>query len=271
MHAHPQATPQRVLTALAITAAFMLAEAATGVLANSLALVTDAVHNLSDVVALALSWYALRLALRPAHAGKTYGYHRAGILVALVNSSVLIGLALVIFFQAYQRLLAPQPVGEAALIVVAALGFAINIGSAWLLHRGSQQDLSVRSAFVHLASDALASVATLLAGILIALTGQAAFDALASMLIGLFILWSGTAFVRETVSILLEGKPHDLDMSAMLRDVLGVHGVRGVHDLHVWSLSQNVRALSVHVLTDDLLLHEGSTIQRDINSLLVNK
>ena len=105
MHAHPQATPQRVLTALAITAAFMLAEAATGVLANSLALVTDAVHNLSDVVALALSWYALRLALRPAHAGKTYGYHRAGILVALVNSSVLIGHALVSFFQAYQRLL----------------------------------------------------------------------------------------------------------------------------------------------------------------------
>src|SRR5437764_3282480 len=172
MHAHAPATPQRLLTALAVTLAFMLAEAAAGVLANSLALLTDAAHNLMDVVALALSWYALRLALRPAHAGKTYGYHRAGILVALVNSSALIGLALVIFFQAYERLLAPPPVSEFALIIVATLGFATNTGSAWLLHRVSQQDLSIRSAFVHLASDALASVATLLAGILIALTGQ---------------------------------------------------------------------------------------------------
>ena len=126
MHAHGQARPQRVVAALAFTLGFMLVELLAGLLANSLALLTDAAHNLSDVVALALSWYAMRLALRPAHAGKTYGYHRAGILVALVNSSALIAIALFIFYEAYLRLANPPQVAEQMVMVVAALGFATH-------------------------------------------------------------------------------------------------------------------------------------------------
>jgi cobalt-zinc-cadmium efflux system protein len=260
-----------MLLALAITLGFMLLEAASGVWANSLALITDAVHNLTDVVALALSWYAMRLALRPAHAGKTYGYHRAGILVALVNSSGLIGIALFIFYEAYRRLSNPVRVEENVLIVVAAVAFVVNLGTAWLLHRDSEHDLNVRSAFVHLAGDALSTLAAFAAGILIAIWHVEALDPLVSILIGLLILWSGLGIVRETVSILLEGTPSGLDIGALLQDVLRVQGVRGVHDLHVWSLSQDMRALSAHVLIDDVMLHEGSDIQRNINGLLANK
>ncbi len=272
-HSHGSAllTSQRILVALLITLAFMLVEAAAGLYANSLALLTDAAHNLTDVAALALSWYALRLTERPANSGKTYGYHRAGILVALANSMALVGIALFIFFEAYQRLLAPLHVEENVLIVVAALALLVNMGTALLVQRGSAHDLNVRSAFVHLLGDVVATFGALVAGIAIALTHLDALDALASMLIGVFILWSAWGIVRETVDILLESTPRGIDMSEMVRDLLRVNGVRGLHDLHVWSLSQAMRALSVHVLTEDVSLSAGADIQRSINQLLANK
>ena len=271
MHAHSTLNPRRMLFALLGTLAFMLVEAFAGAWANSLALLTDAAHNLTDVIALGLSWYAMRLALRPAHAGKTYGYHRAGILVALLNSAALVGIALFIFYEAYRRLVTPPPVEANVLIVVSALAFAVNFGTAWLIHQGSEHDLNIRSAFVHLASDALATLAAFVAGVLIALSHIAVFDTLASIVIGLLILSSGLGIIRETVNILLESTPHGLDVDALVQDVLRVPGVRGVHDLHVWSLSQAMPALSAHVLIDDVMLHEGSVTQRSINSLLANK
>jgi cobalt-zinc-cadmium efflux system protein len=211
------------------------------------------------------------LTTRPAHAGKTYGYHRAGILVALVNSVTLVAIALFIFYEAYQRLLSPPLVEENVLIAVSALALCVNFGTAWMVHRGSDHDLNVRSTFVHLAGDGVATLGALAAGIGIALTRVEALDAFASVLIGLFILWSAWGIVHETVDILLESTPRGLDMSEMVRDLLHVVGVRGVHDLHVWSLSQNVRALSVHVQTDDVSLSAGATIQRNINELLTTK
>ena len=149
-----QAT-NRLSLALLLTLAFVVVEALAGFYANSLALLTDAVHNLTDVIALALSWYALRLTARPAHAGKTFGYHRSGILVALVNSTTLALISLWIFYEAYQRLLAPPAVDENILVAVAAVAFFINSGTAWMVHRGSEQDLNLRSSFIHLAGDAL--------------------------------------------------------------------------------------------------------------------
>lgn len=262
---------RRLALSLSITLAFLVVEALASYFANSLALLTDAAHNLTDVLALGLSWYAMRLTTRPASSGKTFGYHRAGILAALANAMTLALIALVIFYEAYQRLLRPPHVEEGILIGVAALAFIVNAGTAWLVQRGSERDLNLRSAFVHLASDAVSTLGAFLAGIGIALTGWEILDPLVSVFIGALILWSAWQIVRETLDILMENTPRDVDMSAMVRDLLRVEGMRSVHDLHVWSISSNLRALSAHVLTDDVSLSQGSVIQQEINKILVNQ
>lgn len=262
---------RRLVFALVITASFVVIEAGAGFFANSLALLTDAAHNFIDVVALAISWYALRLTARPAYARRTYGYHRAGILAALVNSTTLVLISLAIFYEAFQRLLAPPPVQADILIAVSALAFVVNASTAWMVRRGAARDLNLRSAFVHLAGDALATLGALIAGIGIALTGLNILDALASALIAVLILWNGWTIVRASLSILLESTPHDIDISAMVSDLMHVNGVQSVHDLHVWSISSELRAMSAHVLTEEISMHHGVQIQREINALLSSK
>jgi cobalt-zinc-cadmium efflux system protein len=259
---------RRMALALFITLGFVVVEAAAGIIANSLALLTDAAHNLTDVIALALSWYAVRLTLRPAHSGRTYGYHRAGILIALFNSTTLVLIALGIFYEAYQRLLNPPQVEGGLMTIVAALAFVVNLGTALLVKQGSDRDLNQRSAFIHLAGDALSTLGALIAGILIMLTGWYVLDPLVSVLIGLLIVWNAWLIIRESVEILLEGTPRDIDMKAMVAELQQVPGVRGVHDLHVWSITQNMRALSAHVLVDDEPISVGAGVQRRINELL---
>jgi cobalt-zinc-cadmium efflux system protein len=257
-----------MLTALGITLAFVGFEIIAGVYANSLALLTDAAHNVTDVVALALSWYALRVALRPANAGKTFGYHRVGIVVALVNALSLVLIALFVFYEAVQRFLHPLPVQDTILIFVSFLAFWVNAGTALLIVRGSETDLNQRSAFLHLAGDALATLGAFVAGIGIALTNWDWLDPLASVFIAALILWNVVGIVREALEILLEATPRDVDMNALVRAIENVRGVRGVHDLHVWSLAQNLRALSAHILTDDVSISQGAQIQREINTIL---
>ena len=264
-------TVRRLTLALVITLAFVIVEALAGFYANSLALLTDAGHNLTDVMALALSWYALRLAARPAHAGKTFGYHRAGILIALFNSASLVAMVLWIFYEAYERLATAPEVDATVLIVVAIIAFIVNVGTALLVKRGSDDDLNLRSAYLHLAGDAVSTFGAILAGIGIRLTGWVWLDPLVSILIGLLILWNAWGIVRESVDILLESTPRDLDVDAMVSDLRQVDGVRGVHDLHVWSITQNIPALSAHVLTDDVLVSAGAAVQREINELLRHK
>jgi cobalt-zinc-cadmium efflux system protein len=264
-----QTTTRRMALALFITLGFVVVEAAAGFIANSLALLTDAAHNLTDVIALALSWYAVRLTLRPAHSGKTYGYHRAGILIAFFNSTTLVLIALGIFYEAYQRLLNPPPVAGGLMTVVAALAFIVNLGTALLVRPGSDHDLNQRSAFIHLAGDAISTLGALIAGVLIMLTGWTILDPLVSVLIGLLIVWNAWLIIRESVEILLEGTPRDIDVEAMVTDIQQINGVRGVHDLHVWSITQNMRALSAHVLVDDEPLSVGAGIQRRINDVLL--
>ena len=263
-----QTMTRRIALALVITLGFVVIEAGAGILANSLALLTDAVHNLTDVIALALSWYAIRLTLRPANSDRTFGYHRAGILIALFNSTTLVLIALGIFYEAYQRLLNPPPVEGGLMTIVAALAFVVNLGTALLVKPGSDRDLNQRSAFVHLAGDALSTLGALVAGVLIMLTGWNILDPLVSVLIGLLIVWNAWLIIRESVVILLEGTPRDIDMEAMVADIQQVTGVRGVHDLHVWSITQNIRALSAHVLVDDEPISAGAGVQRQINEVL---
>lgn len=261
----------RLAWSLGLTLAFVVVEIIAGWWANSLALLTDAAHNLTDVLALALSWYALRLTAQPAHAGKTFGYHRVGILVALLNSTTLLVIALGIGYEAYQRFLDPPPVDAEVLIGVGALAFVVNAVTAWLVWRGSEHDLNLRSAFLHLLGDALSTLGAVAAGLLIALTGLNWLDPLAGALIGLLILLNAWAIIRETVDILLESTPRDVDMNTMVSDLLNIPGVRGVHDLHVWSLTRSLRACSAHVLTDDISISAGATIQRELNTLLTTK
>lgn len=264
-------TPQRLTIAVGLTLGFVLFEALAGYFSNSLALLTDAAHNFSDAFALALSWWALKMSARPADDARTFGYHRVGILVALVNAATLVGLALLIGYEALRRLTEPPEIHARTMIVVAAVGFVLNAGIAWSLRRASRDDVNLRSAFVHIAGDALSTVGVVAAGIGIALTRWEWLDPLASSGIALLILWSAWGIIRETVDILLEGAPRDVDVAAMLDDIQRVPGVRGVHDLHVWSISSNLRALSAHLLTADEPISAGAVIQRAVNDLLSQK
>lgn len=260
----------RFKVAIVLTVLFVMGEAAAGLYANSLALLSDAAHNFTDVLALGLSLYALYLSARPSNATKTFGYHRAGILAALVNATTLIGIALLIFYEAYERLVAPPPIQEQIMMVVAGVGFVINTGIAFFL-RHFAQDLNVRSAFIHMVGDALSTLGVVIAGFAIHLTGWEILDPLASVLIGVLIAVSSWGILREGINILLEGTPTGIDMEAMVRDLMGIDGVQGVHDLHAWSISSSMHALSAHVLTDDVSLSRGADIQREINQVLIER
>jgi cobalt-zinc-cadmium efflux system protein len=262
---------RRLGIAAGLTLALVAVEAGSGWIANSLALLTDAAHNVTDVIALGLSGYATRLALRPADSGKTYGYHRAGILVALVNSTGLVLVALWIFYEAYRRILQPPEVDTGILAGVAAAAFAINLATALLIRRGGERDLNVRSAFVHLMGDVFSTLGAAAAGAAIALTGWSGWDALASALIGVLILGNAWGILRETVQILLESTPIDVDPERLVEDLRTLDGVRGVHDLHIWSITGSLRTLSAHILVGDISVRESAAVRAAIDRLLCDR
>ena len=273
MHTHPHSqttnqTTKRLALSLGLTAAFVVVEIIAGIFGNSLALLTDAAHNFTDVIALGLSWYAVRLATQPAHAGKTFGYHRAGILVALANSTTLVLIALGIFYEAYHRFITPPEVDSTILIGVGALAFLINLVTAWMVKDGSEHDLNLRSAFLHLMGDVMSTLGAVVAGIIIAFTNWNWLDPLVSVLIGFFILWNAWSILRQSIHILLESTPESIDMDSMVESLLKTDGVRGVHDLHVWSINESLRALSALIVTDDISVSECAHIQQDLNELL---
>jgi cobalt-zinc-cadmium efflux system protein len=264
-------TTSRLSLSLFITLAFVVLEAGAGYFANSLALLTDAAHNLTDVIALALSWFAIRLTAQPANAKKTYGYHRAGILVALLNSTTLVLISIGIFYEAYLRFTSPPEVKSNILIGVGLIAVVINLVTALLVHRGSESDLNLRSAFVHLMGDVISTIGAVIAGVIIYFTNANWLDPLVSVLIGFLILYNAWGILRETVDILLESTPRDLDLKKMVSDITSVDGVLGVHDLHVWSLTQNLRTMSAHILTDDISVRAGAEIQSRINELVYHR
>ena len=261
---HPVNTGYRLALAGLITLGFVGFEAAAGWYANSLALLTDAAHNLTDALALGLTWYAHRLADRPANADKTFGYHRAGILVALVNSTTLVLIALGIFHEAWGRFFAPPTVASDVLMSVGVAAFLVNLLTAWMVSHGSEHDLNLHSAFLHLLGDVFSTVGAIAAGVGIWFTGKFWLDPAVSVLIGLLILWNAWTILRETLTILLESTPADIDMSQIVRDILSVKGVLGVHDLHVWSISRSLKMLSAHVVVEDISLSQATVIQRNI-------
>jgi len=264
-------TTSRLALSLFLTLAFVAVEATAGYFANSLALLTDAAHNLTDVIALGLSWFAIRITAHPANARKTYGYHRAGILVALLNSTTLVLISLGIFYEAYQRLLSPPEVQSSILIGVGLIAVVINLVTALLVHRGSESDLNLRSAFVHLMGDVISTVGAVIAGVIIYFTDANWLDPLVSVLIGFLILYNAWGILREAIDILLESTPRDVNIKELIKDMIEIEGVLGVHDLHVWSLTQNLRSMSAHLLTEDITVSAGAEIQSRINELVYHR
>ena len=266
-----RSTVRRLVFSIGLTLAFVVVEIFAGLFANSLALLTDAAHNATDVIALALTWWALRITAKPANQGKTYGYHRAGILVALANSTTLVLIAVGIFYDADRRLLAPPEVKADVLIGVGVAAIVVNLVTALLVRHGSEHDLNLKSAYLHLMGDVLSTVGAVVAGILIRFTGLNWVDPLVSILIGLLILWNAWGILRESVNILMESTPKDIDMDALEGDILMVMGVVGVHDLHVWSITHSLRTLSAHIVTQDIPISQGATIQSAVSEMLDRK
>lgn len=278
-HSHPhshlreaaQQSTRRLSLSLVFTLGFVLIEAVAGIFANSLALLTDAAHNLTDVIALALSWFAVRITARPANERKTYGYHRVGILVALINSTTLVVISLGIFWEAWRRFVSPPEVQSGILVGVGLIAVLVNIVTAMLVHKGSDTDLNLRSAFVHLMGDVFSTIGAVIAGVVIYFTGANWLDPFVSVLIGVLILYNAWGILREALDILLEAKPRDINSAKLIEDMLEIEGVLGVHDLHVWSITQNLRTMSAHVLTADLSISEGAGIQRQISEMVARR
>ena len=262
---------RRLALSLAITAVFVVIEASAGWWANSLALLTDAAHNFTDVLALGLSWFAMWLTTQPASVGRTYGHQRAGILAALVKSTTLAIISIGVFYEAYRRFVSPPEVQADILVGVGFLAFLVNAVTAWLVHKGSDHDLNLRSAFVHLMGDVLSTIGAVIAGVVILFTGWNFLDAVVSALIGVLILWNAWGILRESLDILLENAPRDVDMHDLTHDLLTVDGVRGVHHVHVWSINSSLRALSAHILTEDISVSRGALVQRAVNEVLFHK
>ena len=275
LHSHfgdlAKQTTSRLALSLFLTLAFVFIEAIAGIIGSSLALLTDAAHNLTDVIALGLSWYAIRLTSQPADSRKTYGYHRAGILVALLNSTTLVLIALGIFYEAWRRLMNPPDVRSGILITVGLAAVVINLATALLVRKGSEHDLNIRSAFLHLMGDVLSTIGAVIAGVIIYFTGANWLDPFVSVLIGFLILYNAWGILRDSVNILLEATPRDIDVSKLVDDVMQVGGVLGVHDLHIWSIAQNLRTMSAHILTGDVSISQGAEIQEQINEVVYHR
>jgi cobalt-zinc-cadmium efflux system protein len=251
----PSARPNRqpIVIALAITILFLIVEVAGALLSNSLALLADAAHMLTDVAALGLALFAIWLASRPAQPERTFGYLRAEVLAAAVNAVTLIVMAIFIFWEAWQRLQEPPEVQSGTMLVVAVAGTLANVTSAWVLSRGGghRENLNTRGAFLHVVGDLLGSIATLVAALVILFTGWYVADPILSVLIGGLVVFGAWSLLREAVDVLLEAAPRGIVIADVRHAMEEVPGITGVHDLHVWTVTSGLTALSAHVETDD--------------------
>jgi cobalt-zinc-cadmium efflux system protein len=253
---------------LLVTLAYIILLVVAGLRAHSLALLSEAGHNLSDFLALLLSLAAVFLQARPPSSTKTYGYHRAGVLVALVNSASLVIVSFFIFYEAFRRVQHPEPVHAGLMIWVAAAGVVMNGVIALLLYRTSQ-DVNIRSALLHEVGDTLSTAAVIGGGWGILLTNQYWIDSALSFGIGALILWSAFGIVRETLNILLEGTPRGMKLDSIANAMRSVDGVNDVHDLHVWSIGSETHALSCHIAIADIPPSASERILRDVKEVLL--
>jgi cobalt-zinc-cadmium efflux system protein len=252
---------------LLVTAAYIVVLVIAGLRSHSLALLSEAGHNLTDFVALLLSLLAVYLHSRPPSATHTYGYHRAGVLAATANAATLVAIAFFIFYEAFRRIQHPQPVQAHIMMWVAAGGVAMNGAIAFMLYR-TDRDVNVRSALVHEIGDTLSTAAVIAGGWAILITGQSWIDSALSFAIGALILWSSFGIMRETLNILLEGTPRGLKLNRVAAAICEIDGVNDVHDLHVWSIGSETSALSCHISIADIPPSASERILRDVKECL---
>jgi cobalt-zinc-cadmium efflux system protein len=253
--------------AVVATLLLVVAELVAGYTGHSIALVSDAVHNLTDVPTLVISWLAMRWARRPPTHEKTYGYHRAGILAAFVNAMILTFGAFFLIGESVARLRNPVPVGTGLMMWVSLLALAINGGITLAVHRG-RRDLNVRAVWLHNLGDALSNVAIFVGALAIRWTGASWVDPAIGIGIGVMVLWSGKGILSESGHILLEGLPRDIRLEDVAAGVLQIEGVREVHDIHIWTLGTGLYALSVHVCIPDMHMEESERLLANIREML---
>jgi len=265
-NAHRHAERKGLVLAIVFTGTILLAEVVGGILTNSLALLADAGHMLVDVASLVMSFLAIDFALRPPSKEHTFGFHRLEILAALANGVALILICLYIFYEAYQRILKPSPVQGPGMLAIAVIGLVANVAAILVLQRG--ESLNVRSAFLHVLGDTLSSVGIIVGGLVMLFTGWYIIDPIISVIIALLILGGAYRVTVEAVNILLEATPKGIDLRQVVEAVQKVDGVRDIHDVHIWSITSGLHALSAHLLIDDQLTSCSVDIVERVRSLL---
>lgn len=245
---------------LVIVLVVMVAEVVGGVLSGSLALVGDAGHMLVDALALSLSWFAIVIARRPATASKTYGYHRVEIIAALANGTILILVSVYIFYEAYQRFSNPLEIQVPLMLVIAVVGLAANLAGILLLKGESHRSLNIKAAFWHIIGDTVSSVGVIVAGIIILATGWTMVDPIIAVFIGVIILWGAVRIVKESADILLESVPGHIEVERVVETLKTISGVEEVHDIHIWTITSGIHALSAHLLIEDRMVSNSAEI-----------
>jgi cobalt-zinc-cadmium efflux system protein len=272
-HNHGHATPagRKLLYSIILSVTILAVEIVGGLWSNSLALLSDAGHVLTDVIALALSWYGVRQATRPANHRMTFGYHRVGVIVAILNALSIFAIAGFILYEAYQRFQQVQVVNSPLMMGVAVVGLAANLVVVLWLRSEQKGNINVRSAFWHAMGDALASIGVIGGGLVILLTGQYWVDPLVSVIISLIILASAWSILREAFHVILEATPRDVDVRAMIATIKQIEGVKDVHDVHVWSISSDLRAMNGHILIEDIATSQAAKIRGEIEEVVREK
>ena len=264
-HGHQHHLQSKFRFALLFTGVVFLVEVVGGILSNSLALLSDAAHVLSDVLALTISWLAIYLSTRPATYSRTYGYHRTEVFAAFINGVSLIVISGWIFYEAVQRFRQPEPVQSLEMLIVAFIGFIANALIVWLFHGEGRRNLNVRSAMLHVIGDTLSSVAVIAGGGLMYWTNWYVVDPILSCIIALVILIGAWRVTKESTHILLEGSPRHADAQTVAKHICEIYPIKDVHDMHIWSLCSNYYALSVHVVMDDHTEESAYELRQQIN------
>ena len=269
-HAHGRgATGNVLIGSLVLTLAFVAGEAVAGWWAGSLALLSDAGHNFTDAFGLLLAAFAYYLEARPGDSVKTFGYQRSGVLAAFVNAVMLVGFSVFLIWESYQRLLAPQPIQENIMLWVAVIGLVVNLTIAWGLGQGAHRhDLNIRATFLHQIGDAASCVAIIAGAIVIRYTGWVSVDPILSGVMSVVIIWTAWDIFRDSLNILLEGLPKGLNLAEVTEAIRLARGVDEVHDLHIWSLGSEARALSCHLVIEDMPPSESESILTRVNGML---
>ena len=270
-NASDAAIGRRLLFAIALNVGIILVELVGGWFANSLGLLSDAAHNATDVAVLVISWYAIHQAGKPSHGRRTFGYHRTEILTALFNAALFLVMTAWILAESFQRVLNPVPVDGPAVALIATIAFAANFWTALLLRRSAAGNLNVKSAFLHMVADALVSLGVIVSGLVIGVTGWMALDPPIGAVIALVVAGEAWKIVKESVAILLEGVPKDIDTDAVAERLRASPHVRDINDLHIWALASGLSALSCRIVVDDMPVSRTEEMTRALRSELFDR